>query len=101
MQKGYVWYVLTNKCILSSIYWIPMLYSTDPKKLTRRKEQVRMLEYYIEGKYKNHKRLIAVGNGVGEDGEDNRVRIRYGQRQERCKMAMRTNGNLKLTGMFS
>ena len=53
------------------MYRVPMLYSTDTKKLTRRKEHVRMLEYHIEGRYNNHKRLMEGGNGAGEDGEDN------------------------------
>ena len=30
-------YILTSKWILASIYRIPMLYSADPMKLTRRK----------------------------------------------------------------
>ena len=31
--KGHAWYVLTYKWILATNYRIPMVYTTDPKKL--------------------------------------------------------------------
>lgn len=46
--KGHSWYILTYKCILAIKLRILMLDFRHPKKLTRRKAQVKMLESHLE-----------------------------------------------------
>jgi len=45
-----IWCALSYKWILSTEYAIPVLHSTDPKKLNTKEDQARIVESHLEGR---------------------------------------------------
>ena len=64
------------------MYKIPIVYSTEPKKLNK-KAQVKIMQSHLKGYQNNHGKQKDRETYVAEDRVDKKYRIRYGERQER------------------
>ena len=79
-------------------YGIPMIHSIDPK--TRRKSQVRMLQFYLEGGTNSCGRQREGENWIRERKQRKRGRNRYGGGDRReVQRAKRVNRTMHLLGM--
>ena len=93
---------LTYKCILAIKYRIPMLHSTDPKKLN--KKEGPSADAWILLKRGN--KIVIRGRwreGTGWErrwGGECRVWIRCGKNRSNGQMAINMNENLQLIGMW-